>query len=54
MRKFKKNSILRSLDEKSLKHLIEFIREIAQRPNTKQILQEYDFASGIQAAIMAS
>lgn len=45
-------SIFRSLDEKSLKHLIEFIREIAERPNTKQFLQEYDFCAGIQAAIM--
>ncbi|XP_055305113.1 uncharacterized protein LOC129569906 [Sitodiplosis mosellana] len=41
-----------SLDEKLLKHLIEFIREIAQRSNTKEILQEYDFSAGIQAAIM--
>lgn len=46
--------IFSSLDDKSLKHLIDFIREIAQQSNTKKILQEYDFCSGIQAAIMVS
>lgn len=43
---------LRSLDEKSLRHLNEFIRDISERSHFVQILQQYDFSLGIKAAIM--
>lgn len=39
---------------KSLKHLIEFIRDISKRVNTKQVLKDYDFCSSIQAAMMVN
>lgn len=46
------NLIHRSLDEKSLKHSISFIRDISERPNTCTILQRFDFELGIKSAFL--
>lgn len=46
--------IFSSLDEQLLRHLVEFLEEIAERSNTKDIFRKYDFRNGIEAAIMVS
>lgn len=44
----------RSLDGHLLRHLVEFLKEIAKRPNTKEVFRKYDFHSGILATMMVS
>lgn len=43
---------IQTLDEKSLKHSIGFIRDISERPNTCQILQKFNFELGIKSAFL--
>lgn len=41
----------RRKDEMTSKHLIEFLRDLSKRVNTRHVLKEFNFSSSINAAI---
>lgn len=41
------------LDDQLLLHLVEFLNELSQRPNTKDTFQKFDFRAGIEPALLA-